>query len=144
MRKLIVSLLIIAAMFIGALVGMAPFLANAAMTEPILDEPACSNSNPCSNLFEFKVAISPIIDKTLAAMKADVTLKVEILAFAAKWNVGKTERFTNVMLAIKSIYAAASISRDRIILVWANKAGTPEIGERYQMQHDDIYIRLIK
>ena len=141
MRKLIISLLIIAAMVMGAVVGMAPFL-KAAMTKPILDEPACSN--PCSNPFEFKLAIPLIIDKTIAVAKADGALKVEILAFTSKWDVDKADKFTNVMLAIKSMYIVAGISRDRIILVFANRAKMPEIDDVYQMEDDGIYVRIVK
>lgn len=129
MRNLVVSLLIIAAMMMGAVVGMAPFL-KAAMTEPILDGLECSSPNPCSNPFEFKLAIPTIIDKTITAAKADATLRVEILGFASKWDVDKADKFINVMLAVKIRYVQAGISKDRIVLAWANK--WPKVAALYK------------
>ncbi len=141
MRKLAVSLLIIAAMLMGAVVGMAPFL-KAAMTEPILDGLDCSN--PCSNLFEFKLAIPAIIDKTITAAKAGSGLKIEILGYADKWGDVSLTLTIDTMKRIKEAYLRAGISRDRIVLVWANKAKMPEVDDAYQMEDDGIYVRIVK
>ncbi len=120
MRKLVVSLLIVAAMMMGAVVGMAPFL-KAAMTEPILDGSGCSSSNPCSNLFEFKPTSTERVSETITAVKAGSGLKIEILGYADKWDDVSLTLAIDAMKHVKEIYLKAGISKDRIVLAWANE-----------------------
>ncbi len=108
MRKLAVSLLIIAAMLMGAVVGMAPFL-KAAMTEP------------SSNLFEFKPTSTDRVSETITAVKAGSGLKIEILGYADKWDGVSLTLAIDTMKRVKETYLKAGISKDRIVLAWANK-----------------------
>lgn len=108
MRKLVVSLLIIAAMVMGAVVGMAPFL-KAAMTES------------SSDLLEFKPTSTDRVSETIAAVKAGSGLKIEILGYADKWDGVSLTLAIDAMKHIKETYLKAGISKDRIVLAWANE-----------------------
>lgn len=120
MVKLVVSIIVAAAM---VLIGTAAV--------------ACEESH-----FEFKPAKECCISKTVAAMIADSTLKIEILAYADKWDLHSIEAATAAMLDIRQKYLDAGFAKDRTILAWANKA--PDFDKRYQMEKDGMYIRLIK
>ncbi len=112
MRNLIVSLLIVAAMVMGAVVGMVPFLAASSTV--------AMASCDLSNLYEFKPTSTERVSETIAAMKAGSGLKIEILGYADKWDNASLTVAIDTMKRVKETHLKAGISKDRIILVWAN------------------------
>lgn len=91
--------------------------------------------------FEFMPASTEHIMEAAKAMKADNTLGVSIIGYAAEWNYHELDDLVTSVRDVEEAFLYVDINPERIVLGLINKGS--EMEREHKLKTDGVYIQLL-